>query len=56
MPLIQLPRKKEYAENQKRTRAEGKRAYREIVPKLIEENKRLKTFFTELERTTVLLT
>ena len=49
-------KKKEYAQNQKRTQAEGKRVHREIVPKLTEEFKRLTNKNTELERTVVLLT
>jgi hypothetical protein len=49
-------KKKEFAENHKRARAEEKGANKEIVPKQAEETKRLKTLVTELERTTVLLT
>ena len=49
-------KKKEYAENQKRTRAEEKHAHRVVVPKLTEENRRLENENKELNRTVVLLT
>ena len=49
-------KKKEYAGNQKRTRAEERHAHRVTVPELTEENKRLKKRNKELELTNVLLT